>query len=142
MPRAESDLIWVARSCAGYPPSVPARKTSGYLPGVPARKTLGPLRLCAACDCDIEFHAVRSDQRYCSVTCRNRMSRWRRNAQPTTGRPLYAHTWRLDPAGLTELRERAIAELIHGAISGAPAGHLSNVAGLALAAQRRLARLA
>jgi len=65
------------------------------------------------------------------------MWRWRQYGEPKRHVP-FADA--LKGVDLRELREQAVAELIHGAIAGAPPAHLTKVAALVLAAEQRLER--
>jgi hypothetical protein len=98
---------------------------------------LGELVECSAVDCSNTFIATRRHAKWCSPVCRTRMARWRRFGRPKQ-RLLYADA--LAGVDLRELREQAVAELIHGAITGAPPPHPTKVAGLALACDKRLER--
>ena len=95
-------------------------------------------RVCAAIDCSREFEVTRRDRVYCSPACRCRMTRWRAHGR-AQWRPLYSDA--LKGADLTEVRESAISELIHGALSGADHATMAKVAGLVVAVDRRLERL-
>lgn len=65
------------------------------------------------------------------------MVRWRRWGTPTQ-RPLYAAA--LDGADLHELRSRADAELVYGALAGADRATMAKLGGLIVAVDRRLER--
>ena len=65
------------------------------------------------------------------------MWRWRQYGEPKRHVP-YADA--LKGADLREVHDLAVRELIHGAIAGAPPAHLTKVAALVLAAERRLER--
>jgi len=95
-------------------------------------------RVCAAIDCSREFEVTRRDRVYCSPACRCRMTRWRAHGR-AQWRPLYSDA--LKGADLTEVKSAAISELVHGALNGADGAHLAKIAGLYLAADRRLERL-
>jgi hypothetical protein len=92
-------------------------------------------RTCAAPDCSAEFIPYRADHRYCSHACRWRAWRWREHGAAQR-RPLYDSA--LKGADLTEVRSAAVSELVYGALHGADAATMAKIAGLYLAADRRL----
>jgi hypothetical protein len=68
------------------------------------------------------------------------MWRWRKFGTPEH-RALYSDaTAGLIPRSLQELREQAVAELVAGALNGADPPHMTKVAGLVVACDRRLTR--
>lgn len=73
-----------------------------------------------------------------STACQNRAARLRRFGE----RRRYGVSGvRVDEDALSDLRERAVGELVLGALVGAEAATLAKVAGLVVACDRRLARL-
>lgn len=93
--------------------------------------------MCAAVDCDVEFPVTRKDRKWCSSRCSVRMWRWRQYGQ-AQWRALYSDA--LAGADLAEVRQAAIAELVHGALCGADSATLAKVAGLYVACDKRLTR--
>ena len=101
------------------------------------------LRECAGPDCEPTFTIPATgyravSKRYCSVACQCRAARLRRYQE----RRRYGLSGlRISDDKLAELRERVVAELVLGALEGADTAHLAKVAGLVVAADKKLARL-
>lgn len=99
-------------------------------------------RTCAAPDCERTFEIPAAgrrptNKRYCSVACQCRAARLRRSAQ----RRRYGLTGlRVNDGELVTLRERAMDELVLGALGGADTATMSKVASLVVAVDRRLER--
>lgn len=86
----------------------------------------------------MEFEPTRRDKRYCSDVCRTRACRWRKYGAAQL-RPLYSVA--LAGSDLTEVRQAAVSELVHGALCGADGATMAKVAGLVVACDKRLERL-
>lgn len=97
-------------------------------------------RVCSAPDCQVTFTPKNPRGRYCSDRCRGRALRWRRYGAPDHQRVPYHLGLRLDDDRLLEARDQALGELVHAALSRAPADHLSRVATFVVRVDRQLLR--
>jgi hypothetical protein len=104
--------------------------------------TAPEVRECAGPDCSRTFEIPASgyravNKRYCSPACQNRAVRLRGYRER---RRYGVAGLRVNDDELAALRQRAIDELVLGALGGADGAHLSKVASVIVAADKRLAR--